>query len=60
MKVLCDKPNKVFKLVKFMRNDGKDINGGGCKKDKDGRLVVSECRKIGNGITSLTGRLMIV
>ena len=25
MKVLCDKPNKVFKLVKFMRKDGKDI-----------------------------------
>ena len=42
MKVLCDKPNEVFKLVKFMRKDGKDINGGGCMKDKDGRLVVSE------------------
>ena len=25
-----------------MRRDGKDINGGGCMKDKDGRLVVSE------------------
>ena len=25
MKVLCDKPNEVFKLVKFMRKDGKDI-----------------------------------
>ena len=25
-----------------MRKDGKDINGGGCMKDKDGRLVVSE------------------
>ena len=42
MMVLCDKPNEVFKLVKFMRKDGKDINGGGCMKDKDGRLVVSE------------------
>ena len=42
MKMLCDKLNKVFKLVKFMRKDGKDINGGGCMKDKDGRLVVSE------------------
>ena len=42
MEVLCDKPNEVFKLVKFMRKDGKDINGGGCMKDKDGRLVVSE------------------
>ena len=50
MKALCHKPNKVFKLVKFMRKDGKDIpvNGGGCKKDKDGRLVVSEkdCEKL--------------
>ena len=35
MEVLCDKPNEVFKLVKFMRKDGKDINGGGCMKDKD-------------------------
>ena len=42
MKVLHNKSNDVFKLVKFMRKDGKDINGGGCMKDKDGRLVVSE------------------
>ena len=42
MKVLYNKPNDVFKFVKFMRRDGKDINGGGCMKDKDGRLVVSE------------------
>ena len=25
-----------------MREEGRDINGGGCMKDKDGRLVVSE------------------
>ena len=42
MKVLYNKSNDVFKLVKFMRRDGKDINGRGCMKDKDGRLVVSE------------------
>ena len=24
-----------------MRKDGKDVNGGSCMKDKDGRLVVS-------------------
>ena len=42
MKVLYNKSNDVFKLVKFMRRGGKDINGGGCMKDKDGRLVVSE------------------
>ena len=29
MKVLYNKSNNVFKLVKFMRRVGKDINGGG-------------------------------
>ena len=33
MKVLYNKSNDVFKLVKFMRRDGKDINDGGCMKD---------------------------
>ena len=42
MNVLCTKPNDVFKLVKFMRKEGWDINGGACMKDKDGRLVVNE------------------
>ena len=42
MNVLCTKPNDVFKFVKFMRKEGRDIDGGGCTKDKDGRLVVSE------------------
>ena len=42
MKVLYNKSNNVFKLVKFMRKDGKDKNSGGGMKDKDGRLVVSE------------------
>ena len=40
--VLRTKPNDVFKFVKFMRKEGRDINGGGCMKDKDGRLVFSE------------------
>ena len=40
--VLCTKPNDVFKFVKFMRKEGRDIEGGGCMKDKDGKLVVSE------------------
>ena len=40
--VLCTKPNDVFKFVKFMRKEGRDIDGGGCMKDKNGRLVVSE------------------
>ena len=42
MNVLCTKPNDVFKFVKFMRKEGRDIEGGGCTKDKDGRLTVSE------------------
>ena len=42
MSELCDKPNDVFKLMKFMRKDGEGMNGGGCIKDKDGRLLVSE------------------
>ena len=48
IKVLCDKPNEVFKLVKIMKKDGKDINGGGCMKDNNGRLVVCEkdCAKL--------------
>ena len=42
MNVLCTKLKDVFKFVKFMRKEGRDIDGGGCMKDKDGRLVVSE------------------
>ena len=41
MNVLCAKQNDVFKFVKFMKKEGRDI-GGGCMKDKDGRLGVSE------------------
>ena len=42
MIVLHTKPNDVFKYVKFMRKEGRDIEGGGCMKDKDRKLVVSE------------------
>ena len=42
MSVLCTKPNHVFKFVKFTRKEGRGIDGGGCMKDKNGRLVVSE------------------
>ena len=42
MNVLCAKPNDVFKFVKFMRKEGRDIEGGVCMKDQHGRLVVSE------------------
>ena len=48
MNVLCTKPNDGFKFVKFMRKEGRDIDGEGSMKDKDGRLVVSEkdCGKL--------------
>ena len=36
------KPNDVFKFLKFMRKEGRDIEGRDCMKDKDGRLAVSE------------------
>ena len=42
MNVLSTKPNDVFKFVKFMRKEGRDTEGGGCMKNKDGRLVDSE------------------
>ena len=42
MNVLCTKPNDVFKFVKYIGKEGRDIKGGGCMRDKDGRLVVSE------------------
>ena len=39
---LNKKPNNVFTLVKFMKKDGKDIEGGRCMREKDGRLGFSE------------------
>ena len=38
MNVLCTKPNDVFKVVKFMRKERRNV-GGGCMKDKDGDLL---------------------
>ena len=42
MNVLRTKPNDVFKFAKFMRKELRVIEGGGCMKDQDGRLVVSK------------------
>ena len=42
MTVLCTKPNDVFKFVKFMRKDEREIEDEGCMKDNDGKLVISE------------------
>ena len=39
---LNKKPNNFFTLVKFMKKDEKDIEGGRCMREKDGRLGFSE------------------
>ena len=39
---LNKKTNNIFTLVKFMKKDGKDIEGGRCMRGKDKRLDFSE------------------
>ena len=39
---LREKPNKVFKLVKLMKRNGKDIKGRKWIKGRDGRIGFSE------------------
>ena len=39
---LREHPNKVFKLVKSMKKNGKDVEGGRCMRGSDGRLNFSE------------------
>ena len=39
---LNKKPNNFFTPVKFMKKDRKDIKGGRCMREKDGRLGFSE------------------
>ena len=42
MEELCEKPNKIFKFVKFMKRDGKDVEGGKWIKGRDGRIGFSQ------------------
>ena len=42
LKELSKSPNEVFKLVKSIKRDGKDVEGGRCMRDSDGRLNFSE------------------
>ena len=35
MEELREKPNKIFKFVKFMKRDGKDVEGRKCIKVRD-------------------------
>ena len=39
---LSEHPNKVFKLVKSMKKDGKDVEGGRCTRGSDSRLSFRE------------------
>ena len=42
MEELHEKPNKIFKFVKFMKRDGKDVEGGKWIKGRDGRIGFSQ------------------
>ena len=42
LRKLSEHPNKVFKLVKSMKKDGKDLEVGRCMRGSDGRLNFSE------------------
>ena len=43
LRELSEHPNKVFKLVKSMKKDGKDVEGGRCMRGSNGRL--NFCKK---------------
>ena len=38
MEELREKPNKIFKIVQFMKRDGKEVEGGKWIKGRDGRI----------------------
>ena len=42
MNSFCDKANNVFRLVKFLKKDGQDVNGRGCLRGINGRFEFSE------------------
>ena len=42
LRELSEHPNRVFKLVKSMRKDGKDVEGGRCMRGSNGILNFSE------------------
>ena len=41
-RVMNEHPNKVFKFVKSMKKDGKDVEGGRCMRGSEGSLNFSE------------------
>ena len=54
---LEEKPTNVFKMLRFMKKEGKDVEGGRCMRGKDGRLYFSE-RHIGNVWKDHMGEIM--
>ena len=42
LRELSEHLNNVFKLVKSMKKDGKEVEGGKCMRGSDGRLSFSE------------------
>ena len=42
MEELREKPNKIFKFVKLMKRDGKDVEGGKWIKGREGRIGFSQ------------------
>ena len=38
---LREKPNKIFRFVKLIKRDGKDVEGGKWIKGRDGRISFS-------------------
>ena len=39
---LCYKLNNVFKLLKFLKKEGQNVNGGRCLRRINGRSVFTE------------------
>ena len=42
LRELSEHPNKLFKLVKSMKKNGKDVEGGRCMRGSEGRLNFSD------------------
>ena len=55
---LSEHPNKVFKLVKSMKKDEKDVEGGRCIRGSDGRLSFSEFKDRGKDWKEHMERIM--
>ena len=42
LREVCENPSKVWKMMKCMKKDGRDIEGGRCLRGRDGKLNFSE------------------